>query len=431
MTLFLVAVSGALIISAACSLMEATVLSLTPTQVAEISAKRPTIGAIWQRFKAEIERPIAVILILNTAAHTIGASLAGAQFDNLFGAQWIWVFSLTFTFLMLQFTEILPKTIGVRYNREMAAILAHPLSVMIRVFTPLIHLVHWINRPFEGRRDRAVGRATLEEMTALAGLARLSNQISVHQERIIRGASRLSQMRVSQVMIPVDQVAFLSTDQPLVAAVVSAHNEAHTRFPVREGDDRNRVVGYVNFKEMIYYMRTNPNDPSFRGIIRPVHFASADDCAADLLKVFVDQHVHIAIVRDEAGHTLGLVTFEDLVEELVGELEDEFDRLPRMVHALSGGMWMVGGGVTLAELRSRTGISLAEAAGTLSGWLMQRFNRLPRPGEVHHEGGAEFVIRRIRRGKVFEVAVSSAPAALERNEGAADTIGQEPSPPRP
>ena len=128
MWLLIVSVIGALLISALCSLMEATLLSLRPGQIGEITARRPAIGGIWQRLTANIERPIAAILILNTAAHTIGASVAGAEFDRLYGDRWILVFSIIFTFLMLQFTEILPKGAGVRYNRLVAIWIARPLS---------------------------------------------------------------------------------------------------------------------------------------------------------------------------------------------------------------------------------------------------------------------------------------------------------------
>ena len=141
MWLFILSVSGALLISALCSLMEAALLSLRPSQIAEMSARSPRIGAVWQRLKAEIERPIAAILILNTAAHTIGASVAGSEFNALFGDEWIWVFSLVFTFLMLQFTEILPKSAGVRYNRQVAWGITGPLSLLVRVLHPVVMLM--------------------------------------------------------------------------------------------------------------------------------------------------------------------------------------------------------------------------------------------------------------------------------------------------
>ena len=157
MWLFVLAVTGALLISALCSLMEAALLSLRPSQIAEMSSRSPRIAAVWRRFKAEIERPIAAILILNTAAHTIGASVAGAEFNALFGDQWIWAFSLLFTFLMLQFTEIMPKSAGVRYNRQVAIRIARPLALLVRRVTP--------RRPYSTLDQPAFWRETLPGRT--------------------------------------------------------------------------------------------------------------------------------------------------------------------------------------------------------------------------------------------------------------------------
>ncbi len=407
MFLFLISVSLALIISAICSLMEATLLSLTPSQVADIAKAEPQAGSIWQRFKANIQPPIAAILLLNTSAHTIGAAVAGSQFDELYGDKWILVFSLAFTFVMLQFTEILPKTLGVRYNREVARFIATPLNMLVIAFTPLTRAIHFINRPFEGRKLKPQRSATIEEITALAGLARLSNQISPFQERIIHGASRLSEISVAKIMIPVAQVSFISSQQTIADAIIAAHIEAHTRYPVIDGENRDHVIGYVNFKEMIYFMRTNPNDPSFQGIIRPVGFVSPDTSAADLVKGFVTDHVHMSIVRDATGKTLGMVTFEDLVEELVGDLEDEFDRLPRMEHSLSGGTWMLGGGKQMSEVATLLKQPFSNETENLSAWIMRQLGRTPKPGEGIQRDGYEFVVRRTRRGQVFEVAVRS------------------------
>ncbi|MCU0960881.1 MAG: hemolysin family protein [Pirellulaceae bacterium] len=406
MTLFIASVAVALSISFLCSLMEASLLSLTTSQVANLSARHPGIGTIWRGFKANIERPIAAILILNTAAHTIGASVAGSQFDELFGDQWIWLFSILFTFAMLQYTEILPKTLGVYFNQTIALWIARPLLVAIRVFTPLIRILHVLNRPFEGRRSRTRPPATLEEITSLAAMARLAKHIGPHQERIINRAAKLSQTSALQVMIPIEQVAMLSTAQTLNQALIAAHIDAHTRFPVCEGTDRNRVLGYVNFKEMIYFMSTNPSDPSLKGIIRPVHFAEPDSSAADLLKTFIDQHEHMAIVRDAHGSCLGLITLEDLIEELVGELQDEFDRLPRHAHALSGGTWMFGGGAPMSDVSARLAGRFAGIAGTLAAWMENELGESPKPGQVLRRDDVEFMVRRVRRGRIFEASAT-------------------------
>lgn len=407
MTIFVASIAVALCVSFLCSLMEAALLSLTPSQVADLSARHPKIGTIWRKFKTNIERPIAVILILNTTAHTIGAAVAGSQFDELFGDQWIWLFSLLLTFAMLQYTEILPKTLGVYFNLKIALWIAKPLSMAIRVFTPLIHVLHLLNRPFEGRRTERRTPATLEEITSLAMMARLSKYIGPHQERIINRAAKLSQTNAQQVMIPIEQVSMFSTSQTLNQALTAAHIDAHTRFPVCDGDERNRVLGYVNFKEMIYFMNTNPNDPSLKDIMRPVHFVEPGSSASDLLKSFIDQHEHVAIVRDTQGRCLGLITLEDLVEEMVGELEDEFDRLPRHVHSLSGGTWMFGGGVPVTEVVAKLGASPVFAGGTLAAWLEHQLGQPPKPGQTIRNGGLEFVVRRVRRGRIFEASAST------------------------
>ena len=405
MSIFVVSVLLALGVSFLCSLLEATLLSLTPGQVAEIGAKHPEAGRVWQQFKTAVEHPIAVILILNTSAHTIGASVAGSKFDELYGDEWIWLFALVFTFVMLQFTEILPKTLGVRFNREIAASSARPLQVLVFALRPLIYVIHFINRPFEMKQS-AARTATIEEITALAGLAHVAQEISQQQKQIINATTRLSRLRVGDVLIPVEEVSFLSTAQLPQAALTAAHLDSHTRFPVCEQGDRDRVLGYVNFKELVYYVDASPQDASLQAIIRPLHSTTSETSAADLLQVFVEQHIHIALVRDDAGKTLGLVTLEDLLEELVGDMQDEFDHLPHMLHPLGSGTWMVGGGLPIKDLANQIGLALDNPQGSVSTWLTDRLGHRPQIGDIHSEADTRFTVRRIRRGKVFEASVT-------------------------
>lgn len=410
MALFLFAVLFALSASAICSLLEACLLSFTPGQVATLTGSRPRLGRLWQRFKQDIQKPIAVILIINTAAHTIGATVAGSQFEKVFivglgfGANSLVVFSLVFTFLMLLFTEILPKTFGVVHNARLAPMVAYPLDMLVKVFGPILYLVHLINRPFEPKDAGERPQQTLESIAALAGLARLSNLIGAQEEKIIKEASQLADKPIRELMIPIDDVFFVSSHQTLDEVILAAHHDPHTRFPVCEAEDRNRVLGYVNFKELVFQIRFNPEDPSLDAILRPVYFASPHDSSADLLRIFVEKHVHMAIVR-QGEKSLGLITLEDIVEELVGELEDEFERLPRMFHEMRGGRWMVGGGFPVAGLAHRLGTAFPDARGTVSSWLIQRLGRIPRTNESHTEAGFQFTVRRTRRGQIFEVAI--------------------------
>jgi len=406
MTLLLTSLILALGVSFCCSLMEATLLSLTPGQVAELDRTRPRAGAIWNAFKADIDRPITVILLLNTTAHTIGATIAGAEFAVVFGDDWIGVFSAVFTFLMLQYTEILPKTLGVRFNRQLAGVLAVPLEFLCRTLRPLVRALRWLNRPFEGRRAAGDPSIGLEEIPALAAYARLARIISPHQEKIIARAALLSRTTLADVMVPASEVTFLSSGQTLHDAVVVAHMDPHTRFPVTDAGDRNLIVGYVNFKELVYRVRTNPANPTLRGIIRPVRFLPSSATCDEALRLFLEERAHIAIVRDPDGLTAGLVTLEDVVEELLGPRETDYERLPRTVHPMAGGVWLAGGGAPLADVATATGDAGLSGATTVDEWIRARLGRAPTPDARVRTDLHEVWVRRVRRGRVFEALVA-------------------------
>lgn len=410
------AVCLALGVSFLCSFVEAGLLSLTPADVAELNKRDARLGAIWQEFKRDIGKPISVILLLNTTAHTIGAAVAGAKWADLFGDSHLWVFSLVFTFLMLQYTEILPKTLGVRFRVAFARVAATPLAWAVRLLHPVISLIRWINRPFEVKGgDDAQMHNTIREIDSLAGMARMNNLIGSKQERIISSATHLSGRVAGQVMIPMEHATVLSTADTIHEAFLIAHADLHTRYPVRDADDPSRLVGYVNFKELVYFMSTNPNNPSFLGIIRPLQYVSPETPAPELLKMFVDQHNHVVVVRDGGGRCLGIVTLEDVIEELVGEIEDEFDRLPQSVHALAGGVWMAGGGVLMKTLSDKVGGDLGVEGDTLGEWLAREVGPDFKPGDSIRRGRYEFAIRRIKRGRIFDASITDLFTSKEAN----------------
>ncbi|HPS55489.1 MAG TPA: DUF21 domain-containing protein, partial [Sedimentisphaerales bacterium] len=152
---FFALMMGAIIafsVSSVCSLMEAALLSLSPGELATLEKRRPKVGNIIRRFKEQIELPVTVILTLNTIAHTVGATIVGAEIALLFGERYIGVCSGVFTYLMLQFTEILPKSVGVHFNVHIMERGASPLRILIIVLRPVINLLRFVNRLFEKKK---------------------------------------------------------------------------------------------------------------------------------------------------------------------------------------------------------------------------------------------------------------------------------------
>ncbi|MCC6144649.1 MAG: HlyC/CorC family transporter [Candidatus Hydrogenedentes bacterium] len=438
MGLLIFSVCLALGISFVCSLLEATLLSVTPSQVAGLAQRRPLVGAIWQHFKKNIEKPIAVILVTNTAAHTIGATIAGAQFEAYFGSSGLIIFSILFTYLMLQFTEILPKSLGVRYNTVLAPIIAPPLQVLIRAYSPILWFIHLVNRPFE--RDIAREDQTLEEISALAATARISRLIDPQQARIIQSASELEDLTVRQIMTPRPDVMCLFSHQSTEDVVRILKRCPYTRLPLCE-DDIDHIVGMIHVKDFVKALDLVPGRVKLEDI-RPEGQQLAPDFIKpgsalhvfgtgeiDLMKlrrdvVFLPEHVnvlvalrrfqdarlHLGVVVDEYGSTMGIVTLEDVIEEMVGEIRDEFDLFaPEMIHK-DGDGFRINGKFPLHELAQHVpaaGIDHnEEEADTIGGFVVHRMQRLPHEGESFTLGKYRWTVSSADARRVREVVLT-------------------------
>ena len=400
---FIGSVITAMVFSHCCSLMEAALLSISPSQLAELNRHAPRAGKCAMFLKQDIDKPLAVILIINTAAHTIGAAEAGASLQALFpkNGTVMSIFSLLFTLAMVQYTELLPKTLGVRFNINVMKVCAPLLHTLLYIFLPVIKITQWINKPFERRKPEKP--TTAEEISALAALARSSQTISSRQERIIKMVPHLSEKTARDVMIDVENISFLTADQTLTDAMNSTANDFHTRYPVCEEDNKNEVLGYVNFKELVAIHRSHPGTVRVNDILRPSPFSEPEDSAAELLEHLTMQNCHITIVRDPKTNTvLGLVTLEDIIEELLGDLDDEFDPLPRTFYSPGENFWVVGGGVPLRLLARDTHLDLPLRAEPVGVWVSRILDRPVRVGDVIRHGNAEFYVRKIRRGQSWE-----------------------------
>ena len=436
LVVFIVSFSVALIVSSMCSIAESVLLSLSTAQLVEISKKNPKVGKIWEEFKKDVNAPVTAILTLNTAAHTIGASFAGASFADLTGDNWVGAFSLVFTFIMLQFTEILPKTLGVRFNRSLALVIARPLSWLTSLSQPLFYLFRILNRPFEPKTvvsEPPLG--AVQEIMLLTSLARSRSQLDVEQEKIILATLRLSSTLASDVMVPISDVSMFSDGMSVAEALEIGKSDSHTRFPVYYRNDRSLIIGYVNVKELIgrdvWGTKEDGNsDQNACGIVscmRKIIRVEPTAKASDVLNILVKQHEHIALVVSSIDQkNLGVLTLEDLVEELVGEIEDEFDRLPDSVH-LSPVYVRVGGGAplrTVAESVMKTfpndskelldDFARFDQNSRFTNWFEER-----RPGGVVRNdrldvGPLTIWIRRARRDQVFDAQIQKSVTMVPR-----------------
>ena len=394
-------------ISFLCSLLEACYLSVSHSDIAEISSQKPTIGKVLKDFKDNIQKPIAVILIVNTLAHTIGASLAGAQFDELFGPKWIVVFSIVYSFAMIQWTEILPKAIGVKYNKRVAKISTLPLLVLIKIFSPVIRLIELTNRPFIDKTENNDRLDTIKEISVLSRFAAVNNIISKDQEQIISRTMGLSRKKTADIMVPRAEIKYLKADMSMQEALIEAHIHNHTRYPLIDDSDPHNILGYINFKDIISALKVNPENPSLKGITRPIMTADADEPFSSLFKKLTCNQQHIAVVKDKKNHLVGLVSLEDVIEEIIGEIEDEFDYdyLPNSFYPITNDRYIAGGNVSIGQLNETLALGLEEPELTVNDWVKKKFGKDQKSGNKHTFNDITVVIKKVFKSKICEVIV--------------------------
>ncbi len=221
----------------------------------------------------------------------------------------------------------------------------------------------------------------------------------------------MSSRPVREILLPAEHISMLNVSDSIADCLVAAHLDMHTRFPATERPgDPQAIIGYVNFKDIVASMRLSPHEPSMRGIVRAIPSLPEDVPISSALESLMRERTHIALVRGRDRKVVGMITMEDILEELIGDIQDEYDMLPMHV-VPSGAGGVVGGGISLAHLRELTGIDLAgdpppKEAVTLSDWVVGHLGRAVRGGEIVERREIRVVVRKVRRKQVLEAQVS-------------------------
>lgn len=329
MWLLILSFSFAVIISAFCSLTEAVLYSVSWTYIENLRKQGKAAGKILYKLKMDIDKPITAILTLNTVANTAGASIAGAAAASVFGEHSLIYFSLVFTLTILFFSEIIPKTVGVLYNRFFASMLAKPLMGLVILFNPVIFFIGFVIKFLE--KGKKGVNASEEEVLALVSLSRKVGVIKQFEEKFISNVLKLDQKRVMDIMTP-RTVIFSLPGEKRVLEVMDVDNMwPYSRVPVYFNDDIEDIRGIIYRVDVLKALVKGEKNKQLKDLMKPVHFVLETITLDRLLLKFLESRIPMAIVIDEYGGLAGLVTLEDIVEEILGkEIVDETDFITDM-----------------------------------------------------------------------------------------------------
>jgi putative hemolysin len=407
MLLFVTAVLVVLVVSFVCSIFESVLLSLTRPQIEVMVAEDKRAGRLLSGFKDNMDMPIAAILILNTAAHTIGAAVAGASYANVFSAGSLWVFSIVFTIAVLLFTEIIPKTLGVTYAAVLATPVAYGIDWLSRLLKPLVHLSEKISRSLRGEVASPV--TSVEEIRLLASLGSSEGVVGPRTAGIIVGATQLRHLKAYDVMLPREEVRYLSREMGRQAAASLVRETGHSRFPFSPTDSLSDVSGMVLTKDLLHWLLTNDADEIDWDVFqRDVLIVPQSAPLGQLLRTFQEQQRHLAVVVDEYGSVEGIATLEDVLEEIVGDIRDESDAPAKDFHERDDGTLIVRATVDLRSLCLRLDITWQPEVGvnTVGGLVTETLERIPKPGDAITWNGYRIEVVQADRRRVQGLAIS-------------------------
>ncbi len=386
------------------------------------------------QMKERMEGSLAVIQLGITLVGALAAATGGAGADELFAPFLIENFGvvpetaeiiaiilvvLPLSALMIVFGELVPKTFALN-NKEWVCLTFSPfMKILSMIFHPIVSCLEGTVKAITSIGTRLnAQRGTqaethIHELKAAASLARTSKLLSPREEKIVHSATELSGRFVRDAMLPADQISMIPVSLSLSDALIRAHMDMHTRFPIcaAEGNPQT-ITGYVNFKDIIFALHANPADPTLKGIVRPMKAVKENARVSAVLEDLIQTGTHIVLVKDDGGKVLGLLTLEDLLEELVGDIQDEYDKLPTFVHPYLTG-WIIGGGAPISIVASTIGLSIgnlslsdASRIPTLSEWCKLRKKGEFKTSEIIQIEGAAITVRKLRRQQISEAFVT-------------------------
>ncbi len=386
-------------ISFLCSILEAVLLSVNRSFVALLQEEGRTAGDHLARLQQRIDEPISAILTLNTIAHTVGASMGGALALREFGQEWVAIFSALLTLAILLLSEIIPKTLGATYWKALAPSSAHLLRWLVFFMKPILVPLSLFSRLIARQKAKqsTVSRAELE---VLAEIGRREGTLDEEEWRVVTNVMSLDEITVGEVMTPRTDMVAVPVEATVEQAKGVMLDEGHLRLPVyRESLDR--IVGILLARDLWQADREGVRE--IRGLLRAPSFAPASKAVEDLIPEMRRSRTNMVIVVDEFGGTAGLATLEDLLEEIVGEIQDEHEAdEPVDFQPVGDGVTRIWGGVSLRDVNEHLGLELPEDRfDTIGGFVFGSLNRVPEVGdEVPVESGVLRVVK--MRGRRIE-----------------------------
>jgi putative hemolysin len=347
---------------------------------------------------------LSAILVGNNVVNIMVSVFATTLFIDFFGHRGELMTIVVLTPLLLVFAEVCPKTYAAKYPEKLSFRFMHPIRFFMWLLRPITWLVSGVSslmtRLLTGEED--VPFISEDEIRSIIEYGEHAGVVAEEKRRMLHGVFDLSQMRVRDVMVPRTEVVGIEVGASFAEVVRLFSRARHSRFPIFEGD-MDRVIGIIHSKEILNYL-DRPDEFSLRSLARPPYFVPEAKPIEALMQAFRRKHLHLAVVVDEYGGVEGICTLEDIVEEIVGEIQDEYDEEDILIRPLAPHRYMVDGSAAIRYINKRFELNLSEEhVTTLAGFMLHALGNIPNEGDVYEEEGVKFTVREVEDRKVEQI----------------------------
>jgi putative hemolysin len=407
------AMGGLVLLVAFFAMSETSLFSLSPLDRLRLKEQQPARGGVVEDLLSRPRRLLATVLIGVETSSIVFSVLATSLVLNLWGPHGEWLVLLvmvpTFQFL----GEIIPKSLALAYPARFAGRMAPLIRPVIFILSPLRVVFLQISRgilvALGFRPDLPVHSVQQEDFVRMVEDSHRRGLIAAMERDFIQNLLNFGELRVGQIMVPRPDMFTLPVELPFPEMIQAIKRSRFSRVPIYE-ETHDQVLGVLHAKDILEMCHQGPCEGEMpRHLLRPAHYVPENKRAFDLLNELQSQHQRLALVVDEYGTLVGLVTVEDLLEELCGEIPQEFKEEEEALEAVSSGVWRVKGHVSLADFNEALGLKLPAAEfDTIGGLVLNLFGSLPRVGRTIAYDAPDkltFRVLRMKGNRILEVEV--------------------------
>jgi putative hemolysin len=415
----LVVIIVCFVLAALASGTETALTSVGRLRVRYLAEEGSPAARTLQRLQRDPNRFLSTVLLVNTAALIIASSSTTLLTDDLFHGwgvpdqQRLWLallVSLLLSVLLLLLAEVTPKTLAIRYAERVALAAASPVDRMATFLSPVLWAVTIVSRALTGGRAAKAPYLTEDELITLLHVSEEQGVIEEQEHDMIHGIIEIGDKSVREVMVPRTDMVAVEKGSSLADIVRVFKQHRHTRLPVFK-QDIDHIVGLIHAKDLLlFYTLAGAPEFNIDRILRPILFTPETKKVDELLHEMRSKKVHMMVVVDEYGGTAGLVSLEDLLEEIVGEIRDEYDQAEEeQVKLVSMTEAVVDARYPMEELNSRLGLGINESGeyDSVGGYVVASLGTIPAPGAQFQGGRAKWKVEQARGNRVEQVRLTS------------------------